>query len=135
MHALRRPWRFTIIGPGAKAAVPILVEKLRSEEADGVRVNTAAALGMIRANPEIVVPALVETFLKDKHPDARNCALMSIGQFGSEAKVALPLLEEAAKDPKNQQSTEKLKNINRLKDFLERQARVSGKERDGQVGP
>ena len=53
------------IGPGAKAAVPVLVEKLRADEADGVRVNAAAALGAIRAQPELVIPALVNTFLKD----------------------------------------------------------------------
>ena len=40
-----------LIGPGAKASVPVLVQKLRSEKDDGVRVNTAVALGSIRANP------------------------------------------------------------------------------------
>jgi HEAT repeat protein len=116
------------IGPGAKSAVPVLVEKLRSEETDGVRVNTAAALGMIRANPEVVLPALVETFLKDKHPDARNCAMKSIGQYGPEAGLAIPLLQEAAKDPKNQQSEATLQNINRLLDYLKKVSQRSGKD-------
>jgi HEAT repeat protein len=123
------------IGPGAKAAVPVLIEKLHREEADGVRVNTAAALGMIRSSPETVVPALVETFLKDEHPDARRCAMMSIGQFGPDAKLALPLLREAAKDPKNQESPATMEKINRLLDFLGKQAQGSGKDRAGELSP
>ncbi|MFL5241018.1 MAG: HEAT repeat domain-containing protein [Gemmataceae bacterium] len=123
------------IGPGAKAAVPVLVEKLRSEEADGVRVNTAAALGMIRASPETVVPALVETFLTDKHPDARNCAMKSIGQFGPDAQFAIPLLQKAAKDPKNQQSEATMQNINRLLDYLKKYAQRSGKDRTKNLSP
>jgi HEAT repeat protein len=115
------------IGPGAKAAVPVLVEKLRSEKTDGVRVNTAAALGMIRANPETVVPALVETFLKDKHPDARKCAMQSIGQFGPEAKLALPLLQQAAKDSQSQKTEATLQSINQLVSFLQKQVQRSEK--------
>src|SRR5919204_5467482 len=92
-------------GPAARAAVPVLVERLRAEKADGVRVNTAVALGMIRSSPQTAVPALVETFLKDQHPDARSAAMRSIGQFGPEAKLAIPLLE-AAKDPKKEPSEE-----------------------------
>jgi HEAT repeat protein len=123
------------IGPGAKAAVPVLVEKLRSEKTDGVRVNTAAALGMIRANPETVVPALVETFLKDKHPDARKCAMQSIGQFGPEAKLALPLLQQAAKDFQNQKFEANLQNINQLLSFLEKQVQRSEKDSAGPRPP
>jgi HEAT repeat protein len=109
------------IGPGAKAAVPVLVEKLRGDEADGVRVNAAAALGAIRAQPETVIPALVDTFLNDKHPDAQRCAMMSIGQFGSDAKLAIPLLQKAAKDAKNQ-SDATSKRIDKLLSFLEKQS-------------
>jgi len=117
------------IGPGAKAAVPVLVQKLRSEKDDGVRVNTAVALGTIRASPETVIPALVETFLKDTHSDARNCAMRSIGQFGPEAQRALPLLQEAAKDPKNQQSKATMQQINQLRRFIEDQAPGAAKDR------
>src|SRR5262245_27145675 len=105
-------------GPGAKAAIPVLVEKLHGEKVDGVRVNTAVALGMIRSSPETVVPALVQTFLTDEHPDARSAAMVSIGQFGPEAVIAIPLLREAAEDPKNQRSAEATQNINRLLSFL-----------------
>jgi HEAT repeat protein len=119
------------IGPGAKAAVPVLVEHLRTEKVGGVRVNTAAALGMIRANPETVVPALVVTFLTDEHPDARRCAMASIGQFGPDAKYALPLLREAAKDPKNQQSPATMKSINSLIAFIGPEPQESGKAPTG----
>src|SRR5205085_8371114 len=103
--------------------------------ADGVRVNTAAALGMIQSSPETVVPALVETFLKDTHPDARTCAMMSIGQFGPDAKLALPLLRVAAKDPKNQESAATVERINKLLGFLEKQTQGSGKDGAGKVSP
>jgi HEAT repeat protein len=117
------------IGPGAKAAVPELTQKLRSEKDDGVRVNTAVALGSIHANPETVVPALIETVLTDKHSDARRAAMRSIGQFGREAKRALPLLEKAAKDPKNQQSKDTMQQINQLRSFIEDQVEGSAKDR------
>jgi HEAT repeat protein len=123
------------IGPGAKAAVPVLVEKLRGEKADGVRVNTAVALGLIRSSPETVVPALVETFLKDEHPDARGAAMRSIGRFGPEAKIAIPLLRAAAQDPTNQQSAGTMQNIDRLLKFLGREAPASAGGRAGDVPP
>jgi HEAT repeat protein len=119
------------IGPGAKAAVPVLVGKLRTEKADGVRVNTANALGLIRSNPETVVPALVETFLNDEHPDARRCAMASIGRFGPDAKIAIVVLEKAAKDPANAQSPQKLRNINSLLEYVQNAARESPKDGRG----
>src|SRR5260370_12258525 len=87
---------------------------------------------MIRSSPETVVPALVETFLNDKHPDARNCAMASIGQFGPQAKLAVPPLRKAAKDPKNQQSAATMQNINKLLCFLGHQAKEPGKDRTRQ---
>src|SRR5207248_11535153 len=114
------------IGPAAKAAVPVLVEKLRAEKADGVRVNTAVALGMIRSDPQTVVPALIETFLKDEHPDARGAAMYSIGQFGPNAQIAVPLLKKAADDPKIRESPDTLRNIDRLLTYLAKEAPAAG---------
>jgi HEAT repeat protein len=119
------------VGPGARAAAPALVEKLQGEKADGVRVNTAVALGMIRSSPETVVPALVKTFLTDEHPDARMAAMVSIGQFGPEATIAIPLLREAARDPRNQRSEGATKNIDRLLTFIGKKAQEPQKERPG----
>jgi HEAT repeat protein len=123
------------IGPGAKAAVPVLVGKLRTEKEVGLRVNTADALGKIKSNPELVVPALMETFLTDEEPEVRRCAMASIGRFGSQAKVAIPLLEKAAKDPKNQQSPDKLRTINRLLEYIQKAARAAPKEGRGEASP
>jgi len=103
--------------------VPVLVGKLRTEKDDGVRVNTAAALGLIRDNPELAVPALVETFLNDKHPDARRCAMMSISQFGADAKIAVPLLEQALKDSESRKTAQSSQNINRLLSRLKQLAK------------
>jgi HEAT repeat protein len=111
------------IGPGAKAAVPVLVGKLRTEKDDGVRVNTAAALGLIRDNPEMAVPALVETFLYDKHPDARRCAMMSISQFGADAKLAVPLLEQALKDSESRKTEASSQSINQMLSRLKQLAK------------
>jgi HEAT repeat protein len=123
------------VGPAAKAAVPVLVDKLRHDKAFGVRVTAAFALGLIHSSPQIVVPALVETVLKDEDPDARRAAMRGLGLFGPEAKIAIPLLQEAAKDPKNQQSKERMQNIDRLLSFIGRQAPGSPKDRPGQIRP
>ena len=58
-----------LLGWPAHAAPP-LVQGLGAAE-------VAVALGMIRSSPQTVVPALVETFLKDEYPDARSAAMVS----------------------------------------------------------
>ena len=100
----------------------------------GVRITTAFTLGSIRSSPEIVLPALVETFLKDEDPDVRNAAMTSIGRFGADAKIAIPLLREAAKDP-NLQSEQVMQSINRLLDHLEGRRRVPREPRRGILLP
>jgi HEAT repeat protein len=92
-------------GPGAKAAVPVLVKTLRKEEFP-VRVNSATALAKIRTDPELAVPALVEAYLKDK-ADVVVWSTIALDRYGSDAaRIGLPLIQQAIKDPKNQQDKE-----------------------------
>ena len=61
--------------------------------------------------------------------------MASIGRFGPQARIALPLLQAAAKDPKNQQSPATMQNIDRLVSFLEQQVPEAGKDRAGDIPP
>jgi HEAT repeat protein len=68
-----------------------------------IRQAAAAALGGIGAQPEQVVPALVEA-LKDEDADMRGVAARSIGLFGAEAKSAVPALLAAFNAPPGRNS-------------------------------
>lgn len=61
------------------------------DTSDTVRKYAANCLGRQKANPNIVVPALIKV-LSDKDPDVRMYAVIALGKFGPEAKVAVPLI-------------------------------------------
>jgi HEAT repeat protein len=79
-------------GPAAAAAVPPLVEALRARETHSAAIR---ALGLIRSNPSLTVPALINT--KQFH-DADDDIVLAIAAFGSEAVPHLvnALQEEGA---------------------------------------
>jgi HEAT repeat protein len=88
-------------GPGAKQAVPLLVQTLQSPSTE-VREFAVDALGRIGLEPQTVVPAIVaEADLPPEHinykPLApfRRLAARALGRFGPEAAAAVPLLEKA----------------------------------------
>jgi HEAT repeat protein len=88
-------------GPGAKQAVPLLVQALQSPSTE-VREFAVDALGRIGLEPQTVVPAIVaEADLPPEHinykPLApfRRLAARALGRFGPEAAAAVPLLEKA----------------------------------------
>jgi HEAT repeat protein len=88
-------------GPGAKQAVPLLVQALQSPSPE-VREFAVDALGRIGLEPQTVVPAiLAEADLPPEHinykPLApfRRLAARALGRFGPEATAAVPLLEMA----------------------------------------
>jgi hypothetical protein len=54
--------------------------------------------------------------------------MMSIGQFGADAKLAVPLLQQAAKDSQNHKFEVSLDNINQLLSFLKKQLAKSEKD-------
>jgi HEAT repeat protein len=107
------------VGPAAKTAVPILVERLGKDELELVRSCSGAALGKIHSDPEVVVPALIDAFLREPHADTRGTMMMSLAQFGPEAKRAVPILQAAAKDPQNQSNQTRMEQIKRALDLIE----------------
>ena len=70
-----------------------------------VRNNSIAALGKIKAEPTLVLPALIKC-LNDPIPFVRAQAANSLAKFGKEAQSAVPALlelrrkETAASTPK-----------------------------------
>jgi len=102
-----------LIGPEAKAAVPVIAELLNSDTAGspvtrgsfpswfeygGTRIGVAIALWRINKHPD-AVPTLIAG-LKEKTPGLRVYAINALGGIGAEAKAAVPALAEALKDEK-----------------------------------
>jgi HEAT repeat protein len=107
------------IGPAAKTAVPLLVERLGKDEQELVRTCSAAALGKIHSDPEVAIPALMDAFLRELHTDTQAVMMMSLAQFGPQAKRAVPILQAAAKDPQNQNNPTRMEPIQRALDSIE----------------
>ena len=63
----------------------------------GERVAAVRSLPQRNQDASIVVPALIEC-LKDKQVDVRLNAAIGLGEFGEEAKPAIPDLRTAEKD-------------------------------------
>jgi len=91
-------YAFGEIGPGAKAAVPQLIEFVKSsKDPDGfLNVNAARALGKIGPAAATAVPALIDALKSD---DVRlpTVAAEALGRIGAGAKAAIPALIEAMK--------------------------------------
>jgi len=86
------------IGSGAEAAVPALIDVLKNEdELDFVCAEAACALGMIGQGKKDVIDASIEA-LSNWRVVVRRTAAGVLGQFGSEAKNAVPTLIELLKD-------------------------------------
>lgn len=84
---------FSWFGPSAKQAVPSLLRQLTNTESY-VSLSATAALGQIRAEPKLVVPAMIKA-LHD--PVMINYAVDCLGNYGPEAKSAVPELLELLK--------------------------------------
>jgi HEAT repeat protein len=81
------------IGPSASEAVPYLL--LASSNSDfSLRFSTVSALGDIRSQGNIVIPALKERLL-DTNIAVRTLAARSLGKYGAEAADAMSALEKA----------------------------------------
>lgn len=91
------------IGGKSKEVVPALIKILDYPEIF-VQRNAAEALGMLAREPERCVPALVEVVKRHKrgqdtiHPCQAAC--WSLGQFGTHAKTAVPMMIPILKDDK-----------------------------------
>jgi HEAT repeat protein len=83
------------IGGASREATPALLDILKKDPETMVRGAVAHALGQIAGKD--VVPALAQA-LKDREPQVRVHAAMSLGRLGAQAKEAIPALREALKD-------------------------------------
>jgi HEAT repeat protein len=99
LHALRALKR---IGPDAKAAVPALIDVVKTDKAPSSPTCTEAceALGRIGPAAKEAVPVLIEAAkLKAAGSSVRLQATIALGRIGPAAKEAVPVLIEAAKEP------------------------------------
>jgi HEAT repeat protein len=92
-----------LIGPAAKPAVPTLVRGLANTEPDSeFRLQCIWALGRIHAEPELAVPALMDSLgetLSDTDVRVRLFSTTALGQYGPDARPAVPLLTNLLQDP------------------------------------
>ena len=92
-----------LIGPAARAAVPSLLRGLADTNLDvEFRQQCIMALGRIHAEPELVVPALMKSLsetINDTDVRIRAFSAIALGQFGPDAKPAVPLLTSLLQDP------------------------------------
>ncbi|MGA2245726.1 MAG: hypothetical protein ABSH48_12060 [Verrucomicrobiota bacterium] len=84
------------IGPDAKAAVPSLLRAAVSTNRAEHSLDFEA-LGKIHAEPGLAVPVLVQVI--SNSPADRYYAVAAAGQFGSDAKAAVPILVALLGDP------------------------------------
>jgi HEAT repeat protein len=82
---------FSWIGPGAADALPLLLDAATNADKE-IRANALWALGEIHSEPEACLPLLIQA-LKDD--GTRVSAAHALGQFGSDARPAVPRLREA----------------------------------------
>jgi HEAT repeat protein len=84
------------LGPGAKPATPALIEVLKRKE-DLLCGPAAAALVQVQADPELVIPALIDCLI-DPDGHGRPDVVEALGEFGPKAKAAVPLLVKLLED-------------------------------------
>jgi HEAT repeat protein len=86
----------------AEGAIPLIVEKMRTDESEQVRAQCAFALieigEAVGDRAEIAVPGLIETLQLDPFAEARSLAASALRAIGEVAKVAVPVLKLALKD-------------------------------------
>jgi HEAT repeat protein len=106
-------------GPGAKPAVPALIETLKDKERSP-RIWTTIALASIGPEAKAAIPALTEASKNDEVDQVRWYAAVALVKIASE-KAAAPLLIEALNGPKTND------------DYLDVRRRAA--EALGQLGP
>ncbi len=90
------------IGPASKEAVPALLiaasntRAFKTPELEN-RLEAISALGRIHAAPDLVVPTLIR-LLNDRDAKIRTAAILSLSQYGADAKSAIPKLSELSND-------------------------------------
>jgi hypothetical protein len=82
------------IGPNAEDCIPLLLARQQDTEAFG---NLLGTLGHIGRRPDLCVPVLTKA-LENTNSYVRTSAAQALGQFGSQAKDAIPGLTRALAD-------------------------------------
>ncbi len=98
--------RGQILATDVKEAIEPLQNALKKDSDARVRKAAAEALGNIAPEPEKTVPILIDA-LKDKALEVNLAAVFALGQYGVEARSALPALREFA----NKKDDKKIKLI------------------------
>jgi HEAT repeat protein len=83
------------VGCGKKSTDELVADLKSPEEKD--RIIAVRLLPQRKGDAAQVVPALIET-LKDKQGDVRWSAAIGLGNFGEQAKDAIPALQAAQRD-------------------------------------
>jgi HEAT repeat protein len=83
------------IGTNARPALPTLIAVLRNTNA--LAVPAAIALGQMKLEPELVVPALTNGLLS-RDARTRAKAAQALGEFGQKARGAVPALVKLLND-------------------------------------
>lgn len=87
-----------VIGPGAAAAVPQLIQATRSDSSE-LRRLAATTLGRIGPASDVAIPALVDRVFDDESEAVRDAAALALPTCGPRATTALSLIlqdEEAS---------------------------------------
>jgi HEAT repeat protein len=87
----------TYFGDRLAPAVPAIIQCLRDTNYL-VAVDAARVLSTARAEPKLVVPALMKHF-NDERVGVRVSAIQGIWEFGAQARPAVPALVALLKDP------------------------------------
>ena len=86
------------IGPPAKAAIPALLDALKSDN-DHLRYLAAATAVSVAANDPVVVQGLIGALRDTKYPEGQEAASLGLQRLGPKAKTALPVLIETLQSP------------------------------------
>jgi hypothetical protein len=85
----------------AESAIPFLIQCLTNGVSE-VRAGAASSLGSIQCQPEVVVPALIQHFQMANASlgqAERFVVVFALGQFGTNARSAVPLIRPLLNDP------------------------------------
>jgi HEAT repeat protein len=88
------------LAPQAKPAVPGLLQLIKDKMHDDWegRAYAAVALGTMGVRDPVMLPALVEGLEQKPYKELRRLSARFLGEWGAEAKAAVPALVAAARD-------------------------------------
>ncbi|MHB1426956.1 MAG: HEAT repeat domain-containing protein [Gemmataceae bacterium] len=109
-----------------KLVIPPLVIALKDSDEE-VRLIAAQSLGNICEDSERVVPALIERVNNEKRTQPRIFAIQALGEYGPEAKAAIPALTRALKEGDQEVQAAAAQSINHIKTWKNKRGQ-KGKE-------